>query len=167
MNVVQPMSAVSVTRDERLGTRVVHLPTSRRHRRPPLPFFALLGWIVAALGVYSIGLLSQRRLAGLTPAAFGVAKVVFIVAIGAVFARAVRGASADLVLATGLAWLVLSIAADFIASVRSVDVAYRLLGDPTVVPQNLRDLTILIWLAAPVLFARRAEGSRRTDPFQR
>ncbi len=160
------MSALSVARDERPSAQVVHLPISRR-RRPPLPVFGLLGWIIAALGLYSIAFLSHRAARGLTPSAFAVAKVVFIVAIGAVFARAVRGASADLILATGLAWLVLSIAADFVAGVRSVDVAYRLLGDPTVVPQNLRDLTILVWLAAPALFARRAGKSDRADRFQR
>ncbi len=160
------MSTLSIARDERLGARVFHLPVSRRRRRPPLPVLGLLGWIVAALGVFSIGLLSHRRLGGLTPATLAIAKIAFIVAVGAVFARAERGQAPELVLATGLGWLFLSIAADFVAGARSLDGAYRLLGDPTVVPQNLRNLTTLVWLAAPALFARGAGGNVRTDRFQ-
>jgi hypothetical protein len=161
------MSALTVTKNERPGARVVHLPVSRPRRRPPLALFALVGWIVASLGVYSLGFLSRRAPGGLTPTAIAIVKIVFIISVGAAFARIMRGSSPDLILATGLGWLALSIAADFVAGARSVDVTYRLLGDPTVVPQNLRDLTILVWLAAPVLFARRAGGSGRIDSFPR
>jgi hypothetical protein len=158
------MSALSAAREESLGARIIQLPVSRRRRRPPLPVFGLLGWIVAALGIYSLGFFSRGALRGLTPAAIAIVKIVFIITVGAAFARMVRGSSPDLILATGLGWLTLSIAADFVAGVRSVDVAYRLLGDPTVVPHNLRNLTILIWLAAPVLFAR--HGERRDKRFE-
>lgn len=161
------MSALSFAREESPGAQFVHLPVSRRGRRPTLPVFGLLGWIIAAIGLYSIAFLSHRAVRELTPSALAVMKIVFIITVGAVFARAVRGASPDLILATGLAWLVFSIAADFVAGVRSVDVAYRLLGDPTAVPQGFRNLTILVWLASPVLLARRAEETDRTDPFQR
>jgi hypothetical protein len=161
----EPMSALSVARDERLGAQVVHLPV--RRRRPPLPVFGLLGWIIAAAGVYSIGFLSHGLLRGISPALLGVAKIAFIIAIGATFACAARGFSPELIVVTGLCWLILSIAADFVATIRSLDPAVRLLGDPSVVPRNLRDLAILVWLASPALFARPAVGSVRKRPFHR
>jgi hypothetical protein len=160
------MSTLSIARDERLTPRVVHLPVPRSHRWPTLPVVSLVGWLVTALGVYSMGFLAHGPLRGITPAALTVARIVFIIAIGAAFASAVRGADPELVMATGLGWLVLSIVADFVAGTRSFDVVYRLLGDPTVVSQSLRNLTILAWLAAPALFARSAGGGDRTGRYQ-
>jgi hypothetical protein len=161
------MSASTVTKIERPGGRIVRLPLAPRRRRPPLPVFGLLGWIAAALGTYSLAYLLRKAPGGLTPAAIALMKIAFIITVAAAFARVVRRASPDLFLATGVGWLFLSIAADFVAGVRSVDVAYRLLGDPTVVPESLRNLTILVWLAAPALFARRTRGGGPAAPFQR
>jgi hypothetical protein len=39
----------------------------------------------------------------------------------------------------------------------AADVGYRLLGDPSVTPEILRDLIIVTWHAAPALFARSRE----------
>lgn len=161
------MSALAVITGTGHDVRIVPLPMIRRRRVLPVPISGFLGWMAAALGVYSIAFLSRGPFRGASPASFAVAKIVLIVVVGAVFARVVRGVAAELVFGTGLVWLVFSIAADFAAGVRSVDAAYRLLGDPTVVPQNLRNLTILVWLAAPILFARRGdredEHSGRSD----
>jgi hypothetical protein len=151
------MSTVSVANEMVQDVRVVRLPVARRHRRPPLAVLGLLGWLVAAAGVESVALLSHGPFRGISPALLGVVKIVFIIAIGAVFARAARGVSPELVVATGLCWLVLSIAADLVATSRALDPVHQLLGDPAASPKNLRALTILAWLAAPALFARRGD----------
>jgi hypothetical protein len=100
-------------------------------------------------------------LSGLPNAAVALAKIVLIFAIGAVYSRAARGASSGVMLFTGLAWLVFSIAADLVEELDTVRGIYRLLGDPTVLPQNLRDLTILAWPVAPAAFARRGADDER------
>jgi hypothetical protein len=151
------MSTVSLVHRIDRDVRVVDLPLARRRRRPPLAVLALLGWIVASAGICSVGLLSHGLLRGVSPASLGVAKIAIVIVIGAVFTRAARGRSPELIVATGLCWLVLSIAADFVSATRSLDPAFRLLGDPAVAPKSLRDLTMLIWLASPALFARRSD----------
>jgi hypothetical protein len=161
------MSTMNLAKNEHLDARIVSLPVSRSRPRLPLPVWGLLGWIAAAFGIYALAFLSHGALRGLSPAAIAVLKIVFIITVGGAFARMADGSSPDFVLATGLGWLALSIAADFFPGTRSVDPAYRLLGDPTVVSQSLRDLTILIWLAAPMLFARRAGKVDRAGSFQR
>jgi hypothetical protein len=67
-------------------------------------------------------------------------------------------------MATGLAWLTLAIVADVVMGFESVDVGYRLLGDPSVTPETLRDLVIFTWLAAPALFARSGERLDLRNP---
>lgn len=159
------MSALTVITGTGQDVRIVPLPMIRRRRVLPVPVSGFLGWMAAALGVYSIAFLSHGPLRAVA-APVAVARIAVITAIGAVFARAVRGASAELILATGLGWLVLSIAADLITGIGSAG-AYQLLGDPTPVSGILRNVTILAWLSAPALFAWGGAPIERREGFGR
>lgn len=123
----------------------------------PLPVAAVLGWIAAALVVYAAELVARHDLSSTSRSLLALVKIGVILAAGALYARTVRGAATDLVLSTGLAWLLFSIAADVITGIRSVGSAYQLLGDPAA-PFRLGDVTMLAWLASPGLFTRRGPG---------
>jgi hypothetical protein len=123
----------------------------------PLPVAAVLGWIAAALTVYFAELVARHDFSATSRSLLALVKISVILAAGALYARSVGGAPTDLVLSTGLAWLLFSIAADVITGIRSVGSAYQLLGDPAV-PLRLGDLTMLTWLASPALFTRRGRS---------
>jgi hypothetical protein len=157
------MTSMTIVKGIQRDLRVV--PTSATALRRPVPVVVqgLIGWLVAAAGVFGIALLGSGPLRGFSPAVQGAVRVVLIVAVGAAFARTARRASPEAIVAVGLAWLVLAIVTDFVTGSRSLAPTYQLLGDPTVSPALLRDLTILVWLASPALFARRGEAARPDD----
>lgn len=162
------MRALSLLKADQSNPHTAHQRMKRvnARRRPGWPVLAVLSWTLAALGVYGIEKAFHPSL-GYSATQLAWAKVALIVAAATVFTRVARGVALDAAVATGLAWLVFSIAADAITGLRSSGGgAYRLLGD-SLAPRRLQDLTMLAWLAAPALFARRAGGSDRTDPFQR
>jgi hypothetical protein len=125
-----------------------------------------LGWTVAALGVYAVEWGAHGAFAGLSRAIAALVKIAVIVVAGGIYARTARGTPSSVVLASGIAWLIFSIAADVITGIGSAG-TYQLLGDPSVLSPSLRDATIFAWLAAPALFARSGapipggEGLRR------
>jgi hypothetical protein len=120
----------------------------------PLPVAAVLGWITAALVVYAAELVARHDFSASSRFLLALVKIGVILTAGAIYARTVRGAATDLVLSTGLAWLLFSIAADVITGIRPAGSSYQLLGDPAA-PLRLGDLTMLAWLASPALFTRR------------
>jgi len=158
------MSSITLIHADRSGERVTDrmAPGAPARTRLPLPIAALLGWIGAALGIYAIDLGAQGPFAGLPRALLGLVKIALIFGAGWAYAKGVRGASTDLVLSTGLAWLVFSIGADVVTGIRSTTGAYQLLGDP-LAPLRIRDLTMLAWLAGPALFTRRGFGDQRIE----
>jgi hypothetical protein len=91
-------------------------------------------------------------------------KIAVIIAVGGIYARTVRRMPSGFVLATGIAWLLFSIAADVITGIGSAG-AYQLLGDPSVISPPLRDATLFAWLAAPALFARGGAPIARRETF--
>ena len=122
--------------------------------RLPLPVAAVLGWISAALVVYVAELVARHDFSTSSRSLLALVKIAVILTAGALYARTVRGAPTDLVLSTGLAWLLFSVAADVITGIRTAGSVYQLLGDPAT-PLRLGDLTMLAWLASPALFTRR------------
>jgi hypothetical protein len=114
-------------------------------------------WLGAALAVYVVEGAAYGLWRNVPPGEIALIKIIVIVGAGAIYAAIVRGIPSSVVGATGLAWLALAIVADVVMGFESVDVGYRLLGDPTVTPDILRDLIIVSWLAAPALFARSGE----------
>jgi len=155
------MSSITLVRPER--ERVVDQKAPDAHERPRLPpaFSAALGWTGAALGVYAVEWSAQGLFDGASRASIALVKIAVIVVVGWLY-----GVAGGVVLVTGIAWLILSIAADVITGIGSAD-AYQLLGDPTAMSGILRNVTILAWLSAPALFAgggapiERGEDSRR------
>jgi hypothetical protein len=158
------VSASSIADPGARGERIIHLPVRPRQGRLRAPFLSGLVWCGAALAVYAVERGAQGALRNLGAGGIALTKIIVIVAAAAVYARAVRGAEAGFVMATGLAWLTLSIVADVAMGFESVDVGYRLLGDPSVPPEALRDLIIFTWLAAPALFARSGERVEFRNP---
>jgi hypothetical protein len=162
--VKKQMSSITLVRPERERLGEQKEGGARDRRRLPPAICVALGWAGAALGIYAVELGAHGPFSGLPCAVVALVKIALIVGAGGLYARVVRGAPSDLVLATGVAWLTFSIAADVVTGIRSAG-AYQLLGDP-LAPQRLRDLTMLAWLVAPALFARRAGGSDRTNQFR-
>jgi len=160
------MSSITLVRPgiERV---VDQAPDARERPLFPPAVSAALGWTAAALAVFAVERGAHGALKSLGAGGIALIEISLIVAAGAVYAWAVRGAAASFVVATGLAWLTLSIVADVVMGSESVDVGYRLLGDPTVVPEVLRDLIIVSWLAAPALFARGGAVTERREDFGR
>jgi hypothetical protein len=157
------MTSITLIRDGRAAQRPrVDMAAGEHARfRVPLPVAAVFGWICAALAAYAVELGAHGRFAGLPRAAVALVKIALILGAGALYARVVRGAPSDLLLSTGLAWLVFSIAADVVTGIRSN--GYQLLGDP-LTPLRLRDVTVLAWLGAPALFTwRGVRDNRRAD----
>jgi hypothetical protein len=128
----------------------------------PLPVAAVLGWIAAALVVYVAELVARHDFSATSRSLLSLVKIGVILIAGALYGRSVRGAPTDLVLSTGLAWLLFSIAADVVTGIRSAGSVYQLLGDPTA-PLRLGDLTMLTWLASPALFTRRGRRDAHDD----
>lgn len=137
---------------ERIFARTASGAGTRFHL--PLPVAAVLGWIAAALAVYVAELVARHDLSATSRSLLALVKIAVILVAGALYARTVRDAPTDLVLSTGLAWLLFSIAADVITGIRSAGNVYQLLGDRAA-PLRLGDLTMLAWLASPALFTRR------------
>lgn len=143
-----PASARSRVRESNLRSRV------------PWPILATSTWTGAALGIYgvekaraSVDLFSVTEL--------GWIRIAIILAAAALFARLSGGISVDTAAATGLAWLIYSIAADVITGLPNPAGTWGLLVEP-LAQQPIGDLTVLVWLAAPVLFARSAGPASRT-----
>lgn len=161
------MSASSIANRRVPGERIVYLAARQGHGRLRVPFFAALGWTGAALAVYAVERGAYGASSSLPAGGIALAKIILIVIAGAVYAWAVRGAPSSFVIATGLVWLTLSIVADVVMGFESVNVGYRLLGDPTVTPETLRDLIIVSWLAAPALFAGSGAPIPERESFRR
>jgi hypothetical protein len=128
----------------------------------PLPVGAVVGWISAALVVYVVELVARHDFSATSRFLLAIAKIAIILTAGALYARTVRGAPTDLVLSTGLAWLLFSVAADVVTGIRATGNVYQLLGDPAA-PLRLGDLTMLAWLASPALFTRRGPVHANDD----
>ena len=81
-------------------------------------------------------------------------KVIVIVAIAYTYMRWTRrDATVEAALVTGIAWALLSIAAEVVVSSWSRGGWYQLLGSPRGLVW--RDVLLLAWIGAPALFARR------------
>jgi len=139
---------------------------SRDRRRLPSAVSMALGWTGAALGVYAVEWGAHGPFAGASRGVVALVKIAVIIVAGAIYARTARRVPSGLVLTSGIAWLVFSIAADVITGIGSAS-AYQLLGNPTAVSGILRGVTILAWLSAPALLARGGLPIERREDFRR
>jgi hypothetical protein len=164
---VELMSASSIADRRVPAERIVSFPIRARQGRLRVPFRAALVWIVAGLAVYVVERAANGPLRSVPAGEIALIKIVLILIAGAIYAWTVRGIPSSVVTATGLAWLTLAIVADVVMGFESVDAGYRLLGDPSVTPEILRDLIIVSWLAAPALSARSQAPIPRSERFRR
>ena len=147
------MSSIMLVRPERDRVVDQKSPDGREQHRFPPAVSVAIAWTGAALGVYAVEFGARGLFAGVSRPVVALAKVAVILIAGAVYARSARGAPSGFVLASGIAWLAFSIAADVITGIGSAG-EYQLLGDPRVISAILRDATIFAWLGAPAFFAR-------------
>jgi hypothetical protein len=158
------MSSLSLIKTEKLDHRLEKRAMRRwgraAHFSPVIG--ALIGWIVIAAAVYALDVASRGSSGNVSANDAEIGKVVLIVAGAGFFARAMRGISVETAFATGIAWLALAIAGEALLGIRSGSDWSEFLGNPKTVSEVLRDATMIAWVAAPALFARRVEPKEQT-----
>jgi len=124
---------------------------SRESRRsfPMTAACVLLFWAGAAVSVFGVHL----ALDSISAAAAVALKAGAIVLAGWLYVRfTARHCTIDHALLVGLAWLLLDIGAEIVATQHFGKGWFELIGSP--VRPALRDLLLLTWVAAPALFAQ-------------
>jgi hypothetical protein len=128
---------------------------ARRHHQPAITMLlVVLFWFAAATLIIAIHAAIDPR----SPAAGSVATIVALLVTGYAYSRFVaQQAGIAHALGVGSAWLLLSIAAEVIATARAGRGWFALLGSPD--RPLLRNVLLFVWIFAPALFARREELS--------
>jgi hypothetical protein len=112
-----------------------------------------LFWFVAAALV-----VSAHRVDAYSSAAGCTAAVIALVATGGVYTRLIaRDHGVTHALGVGIAWFVLSMAAEIVMTTHAHHGWFSLLGSPT--RPLLRNLLMFVWIFSPALFARRGANS--------
>jgi len=108
---------------------------------------ATSSWAIAALLVAQC----QRFTDEVSPIVCAASKVIAIAAVAFVYARLLRHVTLDRALATGFAWIALSIVTEVVVASYVGHGWYRLLGSPA--HEGPRTLVMIAWVAAPAVFA--------------
>jgi hypothetical protein len=134
-----------------MTSQPVHFAGSRR-RSVTTAVLVVLFWIAAAILVVAAHVELEPR----SPVAAAVATIaaIGVTACAYTWLTAPRGGTSH-ALGVGIAWLVLSIAAEMYLTHRVGHAWFTLLGSPE--RPLLRNIYLFVWIFAPALFSRRDE----------
>lgn len=121
-----------------------------RHHATATVATALICWATAAMLVVA----AHQFFESISPAASLIAKILAILAVAFVYMRLMgREVTIDEALFVGVAWAILAIIAEVVASARLARGWFVLVGSPA--HDTARIVLLLGWIVAPAVFARK------------